>query len=105
MKRPGFDSQYSMAPYHIAKSSPEQQPFGVALKHDEIREVPQNLPSPSFWTLIWTVFIENEDFLGLATREVAKQYLMFPGSSMPKALSSKPQHFQVRPTPIAGKLL
>ncbi|XP_049640551.1 fer-1-like protein 5 [Suncus etruscus] len=39
---------------------------------------------------------ENEDFLGLATREVAKQYLMFPGSSMPKALSSKPQHFQVR---------
>ncbi|XP_055985030.1 fer-1-like protein 5 [Sorex fumeus] len=40
--------------------------------------------------------IGNEDLLGLATREVAKQYVTFPSSSMPKALSSKPQHFQVR---------
>ncbi|XP_008542602.1 fer-1-like protein 5 [Equus przewalskii] len=38
----------------------------------------------------------DEDLLGTATREAAKQKLMVPGSAIPKALSSKPEHFQVR---------
>ncbi|XP_014647127.1 PREDICTED: fer-1-like protein 5 [Ceratotherium simum simum] len=38
----------------------------------------------------------DEDLLGITTREAVKQKLMVPGSAMPKALSSKPEHFQVR---------
>ncbi|KAM9212099.1 LOW QUALITY PROTEIN: fer-1-like protein 5 [Dugong dugon] len=39
---------------------------------------------------------EDEDRLGITARDMAKQELMVPGSAVPKALSSKPQDFQVR---------
>uniref|UniRef100_A0A8C6QPE9 Fer-1 like family member 5 n=1 Tax=Nannospalax galili TaxID=1026970 RepID=A0A8C6QPE9_NANGA len=39
---------------------------------------------------------DNEDLLGITTREMAQQKLMVPGVIMDKTLSSKPQHFQVR---------
>nr|XP_028687998.1 fer-1-like protein 5 isoform X12 [Macaca mulatta] len=37
-----------------------------------------------------------EDLLGITAREAARQKLMVPGSTAHRALSSKPQHFQVR---------
>ncbi|KAI2524354.1 fer-1 like family member 5 [Homo sapiens] len=37
-----------------------------------------------------------EDHLGITAREAASQKLMVPGSTAHRALSSKPQHFQVR---------
>ncbi|XP_072879312.1 fer-1-like protein 5 isoform X12 [Chlorocebus sabaeus] len=37
-----------------------------------------------------------EDLLGITAREAARQKLMVPGSIAHRALSSKPQHFQVR---------
>uniref|UniRef100_G1R8D5 Fer-1 like family member 5 n=1 Tax=Nomascus leucogenys TaxID=61853 RepID=G1R8D5_NOMLE len=37
-----------------------------------------------------------EDLLGITAREAARQKLMVPGSTVHRALSSKPQHFQVR---------
>ncbi|XP_054403159.1 fer-1-like protein 5 isoform X19 [Pongo abelii] len=37
-----------------------------------------------------------EDLLGIMAREAARQKLMVPGSTAHRALSSKPQHFQVR---------
>uniref|UniRef100_G3QGB9 Fer-1 like family member 5 n=1 Tax=Gorilla gorilla gorilla TaxID=9595 RepID=G3QGB9_GORGO len=37
-----------------------------------------------------------EDHLGITAREAARQKLMVPGSTAYRALSSKPQHFQVR---------
>ncbi|XP_011812036.1 PREDICTED: fer-1-like protein 5 [Colobus angolensis palliatus] len=37
-----------------------------------------------------------EDLLGITAREAARQKLMVPGSTTHRALSSKPQHFQVR---------
>ncbi|KAK2093228.1 Fer-1-like protein 5 [Saguinus oedipus] len=37
-----------------------------------------------------------EDLLGITAREMARQKLMVPGSTMHRSLSSKPQHFQVR---------
>uniref|UniRef100_A0A8C7BKZ9 Fer-1 like family member 5 n=1 Tax=Neovison vison TaxID=452646 RepID=A0A8C7BKZ9_NEOVI len=38
----------------------------------------------------------DDDLLGPSAQEVARRKLMVPGSGMPMALSSKPQHFQVR---------
>ncbi|XP_008060167.1 fer-1-like protein 5 [Carlito syrichta] len=38
----------------------------------------------------------DEDLLGITAREVATQKLVVPGSTAHRALSSKPQHFQVR---------
>ncbi|XP_008698654.2 fer-1-like protein 5 [Ursus maritimus] len=40
--------------------------------------------------------IDDGDLLGPSAREAARQKLMVPGFAMPTALSSKPQHFQVR---------
>ncbi|EFB28197.1 hypothetical protein PANDA_000182, partial [Ailuropoda melanoleuca] len=40
--------------------------------------------------------IDYSDLLGPSAREAARQKLMVPGFAMPPALSSKPQHFQVR---------
>ncbi|XP_064428635.1 fer-1-like protein 5 [Mirounga angustirostris] len=40
--------------------------------------------------------IGDGDLLGPSAGEVARQKLVFPNSAMPTALSSKPQHFQVR---------
>ncbi|XP_025209289.1 fer-1-like protein 5 [Theropithecus gelada] len=37
-----------------------------------------------------------EDLLGITAREAARQKLLVPGSTAHRALSSKPQHFQVR---------
>uniref|UniRef100_A0A8C2NYW0 C2 domain-containing protein n=1 Tax=Capra hircus TaxID=9925 RepID=A0A8C2NYW0_CAPHI len=41
--------------------------------------------------------IGDEDLLAITAQEVAKQKLMFPSATVHKALSPKPQHFQVRP--------
>ncbi|ELR59346.1 Fer-1-like protein 5 [Bos mutus] len=38
----------------------------------------------------------DEDLLAITAQEVAKQKLMFPSTTVHKALSPKPQHFQVR---------
>uniref|UniRef100_A0AAA9TD28 Fer-1 like family member 5 n=1 Tax=Bos taurus TaxID=9913 RepID=A0AAA9TD28_BOVIN len=40
--------------------------------------------------------IGDEDLLAITAQEVAKQKLMFPSATVHKALSPKPQHFQVR---------
>uniref|UniRef100_A0A8B9YVB8 Fer-1 like family member 5 n=1 Tax=Bos mutus grunniens TaxID=30521 RepID=A0A8B9YVB8_BOSMU len=40
--------------------------------------------------------IGDEDLLAITAQEVAKQKLMFPSTTVHKALSPKPQHFQVR---------
>uniref|UniRef100_A0A8C6CT22 Fer-1 like family member 5 n=1 Tax=Moschus moschiferus TaxID=68415 RepID=A0A8C6CT22_MOSMO len=40
--------------------------------------------------------IGDEDLLAVTAQEVAKQKLMFPSATVHKALSPKPQHFQVR---------
>uniref|UniRef100_A0A8C0W5K4 C2 domain-containing protein n=1 Tax=Castor canadensis TaxID=51338 RepID=A0A8C0W5K4_CASCN len=39
---------------------------------------------------------DNEDLLGITARETAQQRLMITGFPVPRALSSKPQNFQVR---------
>lgn len=43
-----------------------------------------------------------EDHLGITAREAASQKLMVPGSTAHRALSSKPQHFQVRTIQVAS---
>lgn len=43
-----------------------------------------------------------EDLLGITAREAARQKLMVPGSTAHRALSSKPQHFQVRTLQVAS---
>uniref|UniRef100_A0A2K6JUX0 Fer-1 like family member 5 n=1 Tax=Rhinopithecus bieti TaxID=61621 RepID=A0A2K6JUX0_RHIBE len=43
-----------------------------------------------------------EDLLGITAREAARQKLMVPGSTAHRALSSKPQHFQVRTLQLSG---
>lgn len=43
-----------------------------------------------------------EDLLGIMAREAARQKLMVPGSTAHRALSSKPQHFQVRTLQVAS---
>ncbi|XP_043323629.1 fer-1-like protein 5 [Cervus canadensis] len=40
--------------------------------------------------------VGDEDLLAITAQEVAKQKLMFPSATVHKALSPKPQHFQVR---------
>uniref|UniRef100_A0A8C0LMS2 Fer-1 like family member 5 n=1 Tax=Canis lupus dingo TaxID=286419 RepID=A0A8C0LMS2_CANLU len=49
--------------------------------------------------------IGDGDLLGLSTRETARQELMVPSYTMPVALSTKPQHFQVRVKVFEGRQL
>ncbi|XP_012499973.1 PREDICTED: fer-1-like protein 5, partial [Propithecus coquereli] len=46
-----------------------------------------------------------EDYLGITTRETAKQKVPLPSSAMQRALCSKPQHFQVRVRVFEGRQL
>lgn len=66
-------------------------------QNDEMGDVPPSILPPPHESPPWAVSPGDEDLLAITAQEVAKQKLMFPSATVHKALSPKPQHFQVRP--------